>query len=604
MSTNQELIDQLHTLNQIAETLNRAVDVDTALETALARLVGLMGLETGWIFTRDEAAQEKWAGRGYRLAAHYNLPPALAVDSLTAWNGGCDCQALCKRGELNAAYNEVRCSRLAEAAGNRRGLAVHASAPLHAGQEILGILNVAGPEWAAFTERSLALLTNVGSQMGIALERARLFNMVQDQRIHEQAALLNLSNRLLRRPDLQEMICCLVDEVKELLQADACAVLLPDETGENLVFEAAVGWQSDPVGEKRRVPIDETSGSGWVMLNQKPLLITSDMAGERSFWRNEWLQAEGFRSAAIAPLLAERRSIGVLVIDYRQPRELDAEELRLLQLLANQAAIAIEKARLHQEELARHRLERDLAVGKEIQLSLLPKNPPQIAGWEFAAVYQAAHMVGGDFYDFIELPAQPGQGRRLGVVIADVSDKGVPAALFMAASRTIIRSAARGGAGVRQPAAALIRANELIFNDSQTDMFLSAFYGILDSESGEFTFCNAGHNHPVWFEPATGQMTNLDSDGIVLGVLDKISLEDKAIYLVPGDFIIFYTDGVTEAMDGRLTEFGLDKLREIIGQHAHSGAEQLLWAIVDAVNAFTADAPQSDDFTLVVLKRL
>ena len=135
-------------------------------------------------------------------------------------------------------------------------------------------------------------------------------------------------------------------------------------------------------------------------------------------------------------------------------------------------------------------------------------------------------------------------------------------------------------------------------------MFLSAFYGILDCESGEFIFCNAGHNHPVWFEPATSQMTALASDGIVLGVLDKISLEDKVIHLVPGDFIIFYTDGVTEAMDGRFNEFGLDKLRELISHHAHSGATQLLWAIVDAVNAFTADAPQSDDFTLVVLKRL
>jgi phosphoserine phosphatase RsbU/P len=255
---------------------------------------------------------------------------------------------------------------------------------------------------------------------------------------------------------------------------------------------------------------------------------------------------------------------------------------------------------LHQQELARQRLDRDLAVGREIQLSLLPKTPPQIPGWEFAAVYQAAHMVGGDFYDFFEPPLQEGQSRQQGIVIADVADKGVAAALFMALSRTVIRSSALGG---RQPAAALIRANELILNDSQADLFLSAFYGILDCQSGRFTFCNAGHNHPIWFEPATGQMTNLASDGIVLGVLEKIYLEDKTVHLSPGDFVVLFTDGVTEAMDRNLAEFGLDRLREIINRNAQASAEQMLWAIVDAVNAFTVDAPQSDDFTLAVLKR-
>jgi phosphoserine phosphatase RsbU/P len=242
-------------------------------------------------------------------------------------------------------------------------------------------------------------------------------------------------------------------------------------------------------------------------------------------------------------------------------------------------------------------------VGREIQLSLLPKSPPEIPGWEFAAIYQAAHMVGGDFYDFLDLPAQIDQGRRLGIVIADVSDKGVPAALFMAASRTIIRSAARGGMGVRQPAAALMRANELILNDTQTDMFLSAFYAILDCDNGALTFCNAGHNYPIWYEPAVAQMTNLRSEGIVLGVFADIDLADKTVHLAPGDFVIFFTDGVTEAMNREMGEFGLDKLREIISQQGNHSAKQMLWAIVDAVNAFTADAPQSDDFTLIILKR-
>jgi GAF domain-containing protein len=192
-----DLSEDLTTLNQIVETLNRAVDVRGALDSALARLVALMGLETGWIFVKAPAAQDRGKDAGYVLAAHHNLPPALA--DADVWVGGCKCQRLCDQGRLTEAYNEVRCSRLGGADGDRRGLAVHASVPLRSADRVLGILNVAGPDWASFSSRALALLTNVGNQMGIALERAQLFDLLKEQRVHEQAALLDLSNQLLSR---------------------------------------------------------------------------------------------------------------------------------------------------------------------------------------------------------------------------------------------------------------------------------------------------------------------------------------------------------------------------------------------------------------------
>jgi serine phosphatase RsbU (regulator of sigma subunit) len=591
----RDLSEDLTTLNQIVETLNRAVDVRGALDSALARLVELMGLETGWIFVKGPAAQDGGEDGGYVLAAHHNLPPAL--DSDEVWRGGCKCQRLCGQGRLTEAYNEVRCSRLGGAGGDRRGLVVHASVPLRSGDRILGILNVAGPDWASFSPRALALLTNVGNQMGIALERAQLFDLLKEQRIHEQAALLDLSNQLLSRLELDDAMGYLVEEVRHLLQADACALLLPGEEPGYLVFRAASGWRLDPVASQRRVSAEEPSGPGLVMRTQQPLLVEDIEASDPAAWGTDWLRWEGFRGHAVVPLVVDGRSIGVLMINTRQPRLLDEDEVRFLSLMANQAAIAIEKARLHREEIARQRLEQELAIGRQIQLGLLPKDCPVVPGWEFAAVYQAARQVGGDFYDFPELPGQPG---RVGLVIADVADKGVPAALMMALSRTMVRTAAANG---RSPSAALSLANELILKHSHTDLFVSAFYATLDIHSGRLTYANAGHNRPLWLQISSGEILELAARGIVLGILEDIELEEREIDVSPGDVLVFHTDGVTEAMDIVGQQFGEERLRAAVAATPNASAQEIIAAVVDAVKAFTGDAPQSDDLTLLVVKR-
>lgn len=602
MTSEMDDVQDLRKLTQIATSLNRATDVYSALNDTLAQLIELMSLQTGWIFLADEDAQERWAGHGFRLAAHYQLPPAIEANQAEAWDKGCSCQALCRKGELEAAYNEVRCSRLGEASGDRRGLVVHASAPLHAGDRLIGILNVAAPAWTEFTPRALLLLTNVGSMMGTALERARLFDLMRAQRIHEQAALLNISAQLLSRRDPADVMQYLVEEVRTLLAVDACALLLPGPEGSYLYFRAATGWQSQPVENQYRVPADERSGSGRVMQTQRPLLMQSDSDSWVSApWMAEWLETEGFQSAAIVPLVVEGRAIGALVIDTRTPRSFETAEIRFLQLMANQAAIAIDRARLHEEEMARQRLEEELTVSRHIQLSMLPPDLPQSDGWSFAAVYEPASQVGGDFYDFFEIPEK--EETELGLVIADVSDKGVPAALFMALARTTIRNNALRG---RAPADALYWANQFIQEDSNTDMFLTAFYGVLELKNGRFRYANAGHNPPLWWQADAEKCALLEAPGIVLGVLDEVTLEERAVTLTPGDVLVLYTDGVTEAMDETYAEFGIARLKtavtSYVSDHPDASAADVTTAILQAVRAFTHGTPQFDDLTLLVVR--
>jgi len=603
MEESSELIVDLQTLNQISQVLNQASDVQTALNTSLAQLVDLMGLETGWVFLLDPSATDRWGGRGFRLAAHYNLPPAMAVTNPDAWDKNCDCQSLCLAGKLTGAYNEVRCSRLAGAIGERNELIVHASTSLRAGERVLGILNVAAPSWSSFTPRSLTLLSTVGSQMGIALERARLFDALQIQRIHEQATLLDLSQQLLSRRDLDDLMNFLVDEVRELLKADACAVLLTDENDPNhLVFRAASGWYGDPVRNGYRAPADEKTGSGRAMRSQQILLVEDLSKQEPPLWMSEWLEAEGFRAAAIVPLVAANKSIGTLVIDSRQPRQFTDVEVRLLRLMANQAALAIEQARLHHEELQRQRIEEELAVGRQIQISMLPAEPPRLPGWEFAADFHAAHQVGGDFYDLFPLPGEPG---RWGIIIADVSDKGVPAALFMALSRTTLRTIALRG---RSPGEVVAGANRYIQEDSLSDMFLTAFYAELNTHNGQLLYANAGHDPPLLWRAAERHFIELPKNSPLLGVLPELNGTVDRVELAPGDVLVLYTDGITEAITADFHEFGQGRLEEtvqrVLTEHPHASAADVRDAISAAVEQFAGSMVQYDDMTLLIIKRV
>jgi serine phosphatase RsbU (regulator of sigma subunit) len=597
MASDNEMVEKLSALNRIAEGLNQAVDVNGVLEHALADLIELMGLETGWITLQDGPEGDGQGTGRYILAAHHNLPPALAADRAEAWGQSCTCRDLWHEGRLTKAYNEVRCSRLSQVQGDRRGLTVHASAPLRSGDRILGILNVAAPDWSSFSSEALGFLTNVGSQMGIALERAQLFDLMQERRIHEQAALLNFSQQLLARSDLDDLMQYLVSELRQLLHADACALLLPGEEPEFLELRAFSGWRVNPGVERKKISANGNNGPGMVMRSHQLLVIEDVQHDDPGLWLSPWLQAEEFRAYAMVPLTVEDSSVGVLMISQRKPWVLQEDDLRSVRLMANQAAIAIEKARLHQREIRMHGLEKELEVGRQIQLSLLPHALPVVPGWEFAAYYQAAREVGGDFYDCFRLPGQP---ERLALVIADATGKGVPAALFMVRGCTMIRSTAMSGLS---PSEALAQVNDMLLQDRQAELYLTSFHGLLDTASGHLVYANAGHTRPVWIPASANEPRELAAQGFLLGAMAGIELEECQVDIEPGDLLIFYTDGVTEAMNAEHEFFAEDRLFAVVGANHGASAHHVLETIVDAVRAFAGDVAQSDDLTLLVVRR-
>jgi serine phosphatase RsbU (regulator of sigma subunit)/anti-sigma regulatory factor (Ser/Thr protein kinase) len=298
------------------------------------------------------------------------------------------------------------------------------------------------------------------------------------------------------------------------------------------------------------------------------------------------------------PLVSQNELIGVLNLGARMSeQDYSADDRGLLNTLASQAAPAVRVAQLVREQRERarerERIEQELRVARLIQQTLLPRNLPVLPGWNITPYYQPARAVGGDFYDFIPFP-----DGRLGVVIGDVTDKGVPAALVMATTRSILRTAAQGE---RSPGKTLERANDLLFPDIPEKMFVTCFYAILDPMTGRLRYANAGHDLP--YQRRLSGVCELRATGMPLGAMPGSHYEEKETTLAPGEHVLLYSDGLVEAHSARYEMFGFPRLEALMGRHADGGT--LIEFLLAQLDDFTGDGwEQEDDVTLVALQRL
>jgi serine phosphatase RsbU (regulator of sigma subunit)/predicted ester cyclase len=245
------------------------------------------------------------------------------------------------------------------------------------------------------------------------------------------------------------------------------------------------------------------------------------------------------------------------------------------------------------EAQERERIEQELQFARRIQEELLPEAMPTLDRWEFAQHYQPAREVGGDFYDFLEL-----EGERLGLVVGDATGKGVPAALVMAAARSMLHAVSQSS---DSPGDVLARVNDALCSDIPDGMFVTCFYGILDPESGRFLYANAGHNLPCC-RRHDGQADELRARGMPLGIMRRMDYEEKETMLEAGESTLFYSDGLVEAHDPQREMFGFPRLRKLVAEHAEQGS--LVEFLIDELRSFTGDSwEQEDDITLLTLER-
>ena len=407
----------------------------------------------------------------------------------------------------------------------------------------------------------------------------------------EELSILNeVSTAVSSTSSLDATVDLIVQKCVKHLKVEQGAVLLFDTLEQGSALKTMVRKvDKDTGGIPMRLGDQIT---GWMLRHQKPLIV-NDFDTETRFRAPS--DRRGIHSLLCVPMKLKGRLIGVVnVFNKTGGAEFSAGDQRLLSIIATQSAQVLENARLMEQRKALEILEEELRLAREIQKNLLPKEAPRIAGYGIAGLSEPAKRVGGDYFDFLDF----GDG-RLGLCLADVSGKGITAAMLMSNVQATIRSQGRLAPDA---GACVSRANDMLYASTDSDKFVTMFYAVLDTATHRLEYCNAGHNPPIMI--GGGGPVLLDTGGPVLGVVQGFPYERGEVEFMPGETLLVYSDGFSEAMNPRLEEFGDDRLRTSAQAHAGLPPGQLLDALLAEVSEFCGDAAQGDDMTIMAVRRM
>ena len=436
-----------------------------------------------------------------------------------------------------------------------------------------------------FSQEDLETFSSLADQIAIALDNSYLFGRLKKKTLETQT-LLEVEKSLSSTLNLNELLELILDSLLKVVKYDAAAIFLVDKEKQEIDHIKARGF--DPLIEPDLQLKMGEGMAGWAAKNKESLIVPNTKDDPR------YIEARvETKSGMAVPIVSQNRTIGAFSLESDQPDAYDHDDLELLEAFASLAAISLERARQHEEILEKRRLEEELSIAKRIQKTFLPQKKPQVPGFDISGINIPSEEVGGDYYDFI-----PINQSQMGIVIADVSGKGIPAALIMASVRAGLIAEIRNNYAIRS---IMAKVNNLLFESTASDIYVTAVYGVLDPKNRIFTFSNAGHNAPI-LRRADGEMKYLIEGGMALGMFENSRYEERPLGLDPGEIMVFYTDGVTEAKNQGQEEFGTRRLKQVIEDSRQLGARQIREKIYEAVKKFTGLSHQEDDLTMIVVK--
>ena len=410
--------------------------------------------------------------------------------------------------------------------------------------------------------------------------------------------LLDITKKISRSLDLQEVLNLVMDTLDSLIPYDAAGIFVVkcvDESSaaegeEPCVFQAEAVRGYD-IEELTHLHLKLGEGLiGQVALTGEP--ITSPDVRNNPAYINARSQT---RSEMVAPIISNTEVIGVFDLESDELNAYSADDLQVLMLLASQVAIIIEKVMLHEQLIEKKRLEGQLEVARQVQLELLPARDPQLEGYDISAYNFPTEEVSGDYYDWVKI-----YDDQIGLVIADVSGKGVPAALLMAFLRASLRAATHIG---YSPHISMAKVNYLLWESIERNQFVTAFYGILDVTNRTLTYTNAGHNPPILLNK-NGDLSFIDRGSVPLGMFRDTRYHEYYLTTEPGEVLVLYTDGVTEAQNLAGEEFGRNRLGKSVQTHRNLSARDLITAVHKELIEWTEGSGVTDDVTFFVIKAL
>jgi GAF domain-containing protein len=581
-------------LREVAGLLSKHIGVDEALQALLTELERNLPVDVSVIWLIDE--------RGLYVAAVHGANAEAIEQSRLAMP------------ELTPVVDEILSSGKAlirQASdpvwptGKAAGFATDYSSlvvPMRVGDRAIGLLALAHHERGRYGHEARGISETFSSYAAVAIENSRLYDAAQEQ-AYASAALLQVAESVASPVALDEALGMVMRIMPILLGVRSAAMFGWDSAREVYVPRAEFGL-SDV--NRRALWKPELRVGEFRVLDRardllEPLAIEVDEAEDLKGWASIDPAAEAGelnrsgRLLIAVPVRIKVDALGVMVVEEGPgSHRFRGRRLEIIHGISQQVAMAMQNDLLQSQTVLRERLETEVHLARQIQKTFIPQTLPSREGWGIAARWETARQVGGDFYDVVELP-----NGRLGVFIADVADKGMPAALFMALTRTLFRAAIRES---DQPAEVLRRMNDLLVPDTGQGMFVTAIYAVLDPDSGQLTYGNAGHNPPVWMRN-DGSIEKLTRTTLALGVLEAAAVTQKTIQLQPGESVLLYTDGLTEAISPGGEFFGETHLLGILADTRPSGANELIEIIDSSLEAFVGTEGLSDDLTMVALHR-
>lgn len=407
--------------------------------------------------------------------------------------------------------------------------------------------------------------------------------------------LLDITKKISRSLDLDEVLRLVMDTLSSLIPYDAAGIYLvhcdkDSEEGQPCSFRSAalngyeLGELADP---KLRV------GEGFIgyVAQTGKTILSPDVSQDPRYFEAR----KRTRSEIVAPIVSNNEVIGVFDLESDELNAYTEDDLQVLVMLATHVAIIIEKVELHEQVVEKKRLQAQLEVARQVQLELLPDSDPKLKGFDISGYNFPTEEVSGDYYDWVKIFED-----QIGIVVADAAGKGIPAALLAAFLRASLRSAAHTGYA---PHVAMARVNNLLWESIEEHQFVTAIYGMLDITNKTFVFSNAGHNPPLLINQS-GETRTIQYGDLPLGMFRDVRYHQHFLRFTPGDVLVIYTDGITEATNETGEEFGRDRLAQKVLEKIDLPAKQLVEFIHQEVLDFAGHENLDDDWTLFLVKSI
>jgi phosphoserine phosphatase RsbU/P len=408
--------------------------------------------------------------------------------------------------------------------------------------------------------------------------------------VEELSILNDIATAIASTQSLDQITNLIVKKCVKHLKAEQGSIQLVDEKDFINPFHTMIRVKDSQIGT---YPLRfDQQISDWMLANKKPI-------NRNEFKKEEKISLQGdsilkIRSMLSVPMIIKGKMIGILTLFNKESAEGFTEaDQRLLSIIATQSANVIENSRLFEEEKKLMQIQQEIQVASEIQKNLLPKEIPSIEGYDIYAINIPAREVGGDYYDFIKISET-----KTAIALGDVSGKGLPASMLMANLQATLRGQLLFCNCAKD---CINRANNMLFKSTDTSKFVTLFFGILDTEKHTLTYCNAGHNEPVFMQ--SNKKLKLDKGGMLLSIFEHIDYEEEEILFDKGSTLVVFTDGITEAMNKKQEEYGDKRLEELIEMNSTLNSQKLAMEILNDIKKQSAGVPQFDDITMMIIKR-